>query len=574
VRPTRKIPERPAIYARISRDASGESVGVKDQVAQAKAHLTALGWPEPRVYQDNDLSASRRGTRRPGFETLLSDIETGVVDGLAARHLDRLLRRVTDLERVLDAIETRSTAVPVVFVEASEIDLTNASGRLIARILASVAANESEIKSERVRAARRREATSGRPHGRLGYGYDPDGLIVPEEAEVIREVADRVLIGDSLRSIAADLNARLVPTPGDGRWDSRRVAKTVERAERPEVIAVIEMARKSGANAPSAFARLLRSAGADAAWTTARVKDQAWCEHLTDDDHGLDDSTIATVLRTSGVPADRSLWRAANVRAMIRRGALCGWREWSPGERGGSGELVARGDWAPILTRETTDTLRRVTERPGAHGKGRPPRHLLASLLRCITCGATLGGQPDGKGGTRYMCPKRPSAATGKSACTGITIAAAPVEYMVTEAVLNVLASSDLRSGTRGRRTGTPDVASAERELQEVQALRNAYANEAADGDLTLDEYRTIRERLTAREDAARRIIGEWSPRVETVLQRIPTKRPDVERWWSEAPLARKREVLLTLIDHIDIAPSGGLNRFDPSRVKAPVWRV
>lgn len=565
---TPRIPQRPAFYARISQDRSGLSLGVTDQIAEGKRHLAALGWPEPMVYDDNDISA-RSGRPRPDFERLLRDIESGVVDGLAARHLDRLLRRVSDLERVLDAIESQRVPLPVLLVEGSEIDLSSASGRLLARILASVAANESEIKGERVGAARRREAHAGRAHGRLGYGYDRDQQLVPEEAAIIREVATRVFDEQSLRSIAVDLNARGVATPGAGRWDARRVQKTVARGERRELAALIGCARSDGAVTPAEFARALNKAGAVSKWTAERVRGQAWCGHLEADDHGLDDSMIAGTLRDAGIPADATGWRAANLRAMIRRGALCGWREFSPGKRGGSGELVAKGDWTPILTKETVEEIRRVTDRPGV--RGRDPKHLLAGFLKCGVCGSSMGGSPDGRGGSRYACSKQPGLGVR---CGGITITGAQVDAMVSLAVVDTLADAGVRAGVKRKARATGDTVDAEQELIKVAALREDYAREAAAGGLTPGEWRTLRDGLNARHQAAQRVLGSWAPASRLLLHDVPTGREEIQQWWPAQSITRQREYIHVLIESIPIFPANGARRFDPARVGDPIWKV
>lgn len=210
----RGIPQAPAIYARISLDRTGQALGVQRQVEECRERCRSLGWPEPKIYSDNDISA-RSGKRRPSFERLLHDVQSGYVDGILAWHLDRVLRRVVDLERVLDAIESQRSAIPVVFLQAGEIDLTTPSGRLLARILAAVAANEGDVKSARLSAQRAQAAQSGQAHGPLGYGYDDLRRIIPEEAEVIREVAQRVIEGGTLYSIASDLNG-LIPIGGVG----------------------------------------------------------------------------------------------------------------------------------------------------------------------------------------------------------------------------------------------------------------------------------------------------------------------------------------------------------------------
>ena len=53
--------------------------------------------------------------------------------------------------------------------------------------------------------------------------------MVPEEAAIIRELAQRVLAGDSSRSIARDLNERALPRPYGGAWTAPEVRDILTR---------------------------------------------------------------------------------------------------------------------------------------------------------------------------------------------------------------------------------------------------------------------------------------------------------------------------------------------------------
>lgn len=569
----RGLPQAPAIYARISLDRTGQALGVQRQIEACREQCEALGWPEPKVYSDNDISA-RSGKRRPGFEQLLADVQAGYVDGLVAWHLDRVLRRVVDLERVLDAIEAQRSAIPVVFLQAGQIDLTTPSGRLLARILAAVAANEGDVKSARLSAQRAQAAQSGLAHGPLGYGYDEEQRIIPEEADVIRDVARRLIEGDSLYSIAADLNKRGVPTPGSGKWDARRVQRAAERDERQAVTAVIQAARSSSALTPGVLAGLLRKAGGKAeVCSAAWVRDQPWVEHVTSHDHGLDDSTIARMLFAAGAPADRSYWRAANVRAMVRRGSLCGWREFSPGQRGGYGELISPGDWTPILSKETITDIRLVTDRPRTK-RGREPKYLLSAILKCGKCGSSLAGSPTRKGGPfRYGCSKQPGR---PHTCGGLTIAGPQTDRIVSMAIIDAVAEAKVRSGTAQRRNANNAAArGAEEEIAEISRLRKHYGLEFAAGRLHQEEWDAVREGWAVRQREAERVLGMWAPNLQAVLSDVPKNRPDIEKWWESASMRRKREIVQMLVERIEIAPREKINnRFDDSRIGEPVWRT
>jgi site-specific DNA recombinase len=148
---------------------------------------------------------------------MLADLRAGVVDGVLAVDQDRLTRRLSDLGKLLEVCEARNASVLLL---SGEIDSTTADGRLRAQILGSVAEHESAKKSERELRQRDQAARQGRYQGgRRPYGYDSDGVTVrKDEAKVVREIARRYIRGDSLHSIALDLNRRELKPTGSEQW--------------------------------------------------------------------------------------------------------------------------------------------------------------------------------------------------------------------------------------------------------------------------------------------------------------------------------------------------------------------
>ena len=99
-------------------------------------------------------------------------------------------------------------------------------------------AHESNIISERSLRGIRRSARKGRPHGKLQFGfirvYDETGKFVeqkahPEQAPIVAEMVRRIAAGDTLATIAGDLNKRGVTMPGGQPWHGRFVRQTVLR---------------------------------------------------------------------------------------------------------------------------------------------------------------------------------------------------------------------------------------------------------------------------------------------------------------------------------------------------------
>lgn len=194
---------RAALYVRISNDSTGEALGVARQEEDCRALAKRHGMTIQRVYSDNDVSAWS-GTTRPAFEQLLADAQAGQFDAIVVYATDRLYRRLTDLERIVKELRD----VPVHAVASGEVDLTSADGRMLARIMGSVAQHASDKTSERVRRAMRQRAERGLPPngGRrpIGWTSHDRQTLHPEEAPTLQEAARRVLAGESVSAVARD----------------------------------------------------------------------------------------------------------------------------------------------------------------------------------------------------------------------------------------------------------------------------------------------------------------------------------------------------------------------------------
>jgi DNA invertase Pin-like site-specific DNA recombinase len=217
------------IYSRISDDPTGRAAGVERQRDECMALAESRGQEVLEVVVDNDLSATT-GKRRPGFERVLELVRDNAIDTIVVWHTDRLYRMPRDLEPIIDLAEGRR--LRFLTVEASEIDLNTPSGRMAARILAAVSAQEVEHKAQRQRSAGDQRAARGMPTARPGYGYRRvDGADVIDEAEaaVIREAARRVLDAESMRSVSADFNGREVPSPAGAPWQGVTLRQLLQR---------------------------------------------------------------------------------------------------------------------------------------------------------------------------------------------------------------------------------------------------------------------------------------------------------------------------------------------------------
>ena len=141
------------------------------------------------------------------------DLDAGRFDAVVCYDLDRLTRQPRQLEDWVDRAETGALALVTANGEA---DLTTDAGRLFARIKLAVSRSEVERKSVRQRDAARQRSEIGRPP--LGVrltGYNPKGELVPDEAEIVRQMFAEFVGGGTLRGIARKLtNAGAVTRHG------------------------------------------------------------------------------------------------------------------------------------------------------------------------------------------------------------------------------------------------------------------------------------------------------------------------------------------------------------------------
>lgn len=217
---------RAAVYARIS-PTPGEGAGWQRQLVDCQALIAERGWELIGEYVDRDTSAYRR-KRRPEWERMLTDLDSGLVDALVVYHPDRAYRRGEALEALIDVVERRG--VEVATVRAGDIDLSTATGRMGARIVAAVSQHESERMGERVARAKKERAAQGRPPGGgyRAFGWAADKVtLIPKEARAIQAAAERVAAGGAMGEEARRLNLAGFTTTAGKPWDSAALRRVL-----------------------------------------------------------------------------------------------------------------------------------------------------------------------------------------------------------------------------------------------------------------------------------------------------------------------------------------------------------
>ena len=135
-------------------------VGMSQKIDQQVDALAAVGVESARVYSDK-LSGTSTRQQRPGLAALLDYAREG--DAIVVVGIDRLGRNAAE---VMTAIRDLGERGIVLRSLREGIDTSNATGRMVAGVLASLAELELELGRERRSASREARRARGQSVGR------------------------------------------------------------------------------------------------------------------------------------------------------------------------------------------------------------------------------------------------------------------------------------------------------------------------------------------------------------------------------------------------------------------------
>lgn len=177
-----------AIYVRVS----SRSQDTRSQVPDLEQWIES--YADGRRVRWFRESASGLSMDRPQWNRLGDAIRTGRVDTVVVWRLDRLGRTVSGLSTLFEELRDRRIG----FVSIKDgIDLSTPAGRLMANVLASVAAYETEVRGERVAAGQAAARANGKRWGGSKRGVRKK--VTPTQERAIRRMRDD---GEPIAAIA------------------------------------------------------------------------------------------------------------------------------------------------------------------------------------------------------------------------------------------------------------------------------------------------------------------------------------------------------------------------------------
>ena len=214
------------LYIRVStEDQAREGFSLPEQEKRLRAMCEYKGYEIYDVYKDAGISA-KTGNLRPEFERLLQDIRDKKVNTIVVLKLDRLTRSVYDMEGIMNFLEENDAYLDCA---NDDINTTNANGKMVARLLATVSQNEIERTSERTKIGLAGAIKVGHiPHkAPLGYKHEDKKLVIDYATkDVVIRIFNMYHDGLSYKKISNILNEEQVL--GKTNWRDSTIVNLIE----------------------------------------------------------------------------------------------------------------------------------------------------------------------------------------------------------------------------------------------------------------------------------------------------------------------------------------------------------
>jgi site-specific DNA recombinase len=258
-------------------------------------------------------------------------------------------------------------------------------------------------------------------------------------------------------------------------------------------------------------------------------------------------------------------WQAITVRNVLYAARNAGLVEYRP--RTAGRQIVAKGNWEPIVSEDTWRAARAVLSDPARRTTPGPkPRWLLTGILICGKCGSRhfrLLKRPNGR--YNYVCNGVRWNEPG--ARFHISRVARYVDAYVEQVIIERLSQPDTIPALV---KPSPDLAALEARATVLRG-RKADASAAYDaGEITLQDW-TDGTRETRAE------LEKIEKKIEAAIEGSPLEEfragEDPAKIWAGLSLERKRAVAALLL-RVKLLPASPRNTFDPGSVEILWERV
>ena len=445
---------RIALYIRLSReDGRDESLSVANQRRILREFVEErLEGEHLLVGEYVDDGATGTDYARPAFQSMLEDIEAGVVNCVICKNLARAFRNYADQGYFLESYFPRHKT-RFITLDGPQIDSFLAPEVIqgyevpLSGIMNDRYAGRTSMDVRRVLDMKRRKGEFIGAFAPYGYRKDPQNKnrlqVDPEAARVVRDIYDWFLEGNSKGEIVRRLNGLGVENPAQYKGKSGLHYFNPNRDQN------------------------------DGMWSLR---------------------TVSAILSNELYTGTMVQGRQRVVSYKVHDCVSVPKEEW----------FVVEGTHEPIVDRETFRLVQELSRRNTRSAPGKGTVHLLAGLVFCGDCGKAM--RRSSAKGTGYFCC-RTYWEKSRQACQKHTVRVDVVEQLVLEAVQHQISRikriDQIGEAVRqhrecAARKELPDqvLVRVKEELTRTQRLMDGVYLDWKSGELSREDYCRIKERL------------------------------------------------------------------------------
>ncbi len=208
---------RVAAYARVSAEMEWKLHSLEEQSDYFRSYISAHDdWELVGVYSDYGISGTV--IQRPEFQRMLDDCRAGKIDLVVTKSITRFARNTIILLQTIR--ELKALGVDCYF-EKEAMHSISPDGELLLTLLAMYAEEEARSASENQLWRVRRKFENGEPWVGKMLGYrliDGKLTIIPEEAEIVKQIFTDYLSGMGANAIANKLFQSGISTDSIKKW--------------------------------------------------------------------------------------------------------------------------------------------------------------------------------------------------------------------------------------------------------------------------------------------------------------------------------------------------------------------
>ncbi|MFR1708856.1 MAG: recombinase family protein [Clostridium sp.] len=215
---------RVAAYCRVSTASDEQLISLDAQKAHYENYIKANDeWEYSGLYFDEGVTGTKKEVRS-GLLSLIADCEKGMIDLVITKSISRFCRNTTDCLEIVRKLLDLNVYINF---EKENLNTGSMESELMLSILSSLAESESVSISENEKWSIKKRFQNGTyiiSYPPYGYAnINGEMVIVPEQAEVVKQIFTNTLAGKSTHTIAKELNELGVKSKKGSKWTSGTV---------------------------------------------------------------------------------------------------------------------------------------------------------------------------------------------------------------------------------------------------------------------------------------------------------------------------------------------------------------